>query len=1063
MKKKSKKIKTSQTNRSNDNSTIQSKKNLKPKNKKEKKSSPPTKKIFLNELEENSFYGTESKPEQKKLETVMTYKYHPLPKNSDKKTIIKPTNNKHIKNTSKPPIMKIEVNKTDEKHPSKYKKIENRRNKKIITSLKKKDNLNNSIIKNNLNKLIISGNTVTDFHKRPLIPLIPYYNNTDIKKNNNEIHHISSILPKNILKYEKVYSKPVIKNTSLSSKNLRNCSNENNNNSHMNRSFKYLVHQASKNKNLSSSFNKYYENSVLKNNKNSSQKNSIGKVYNSKVDYDNDLKRKNLYNNVNNSTFTNSSYYNDNVVFTKEERKILKKLRENSKENKRQIIPGNNKSYALNTFNILDNLNKSMQENMPLYSIYTHNTQNNTFYSGLNRFNNTNILNNSNNSLQNSYNNFNQKRNSINSNFNSASKNENSQNNNYFYDQNNSKELITPTVSSKDISNNNNYQKINFNSTDKDFYKNIINFDIKLKSPSKDDETTLDINLENLNILAIAYKKIMEKINNDENCLQESYEFIKVFFIKKFYDEIKKMFYQKQNMKTVVYYIKTEILCHFMLYDICISKKFEQSSIILKSIFNDLHKNFIFLLSLMVKKFEKFKEYSGGEIIYNLQNIVTKFYNNEPKEVSESKLLRMMYDSLTNIYVCYRMLIENIYQKYYVETSLNDNLKFPFCITNANVIKRNNSQQKKIIKSIFFVDAYEMVNFYGFNDLKNFFYLYLYVNTKKNVPVINLNINNNIINTESYNFPSTTTNFYNKSRRAGGTVRMCSNSKSNDSMEKSEKSSKNNSPKKYLPTYKYKVRKRMDNYSCNFPNSSFCENLNNTYTNINSNLTNTNTNINSNITNSNKNLMCSDDFSIINKIDKIINNINTDNIVHHLPPIKDYYTYTLVLDLDATLIYLSQETEKKKLIFRPGLLEFLHDMKQIYELVLFSSGVNSYVDPIVDAIERNENFFDYVLYKKHITKDLKGNLVKDIGLLGRDLKNVIIIDDLPQYLKLYKKNSICIRPFLGDVVRDKNTLKILGRILKKIRYDADETNDITLSLKRCKDMLYPEVISELDE
>ena len=405
------------------------------------------------------------------------------------------------------------------------------------------------------------------------------------------------------------------------------------------------------------------------------------------------------------------------------------------------------------------------------------------------------------------------------------------------------------------------------------------------------------------------------------------------------------------------------------------------------------------------------------------------------------------------------MLIENLYEKYYVETELNDKLKFPFCITNSIATKTNNLEQKKIIKAIFFVDAYEMINYYGLNDLKNFFYLYLYTNNSKNVPVINLNINNNIINTGTYNIPSTTSDISSKIR-GERTVRVYSNSKDNDDIENSKKNSKNDSPIKYLPTYRYKVRNRLEHHPNYFINTFSSENLNNTNCNTNPN-TNINC-INSNKTTSYKNLMSSDDYSIINKIDKIITTVNTD-IVHQLPPIKDYFTYTLVLDLDATLIYLSRETEKKKLIFRPGLLEFLHDMKSIYELVLFSSGVNSYVDPIVEAIERNENFFEYVLYKKHITKDEQGNLIKDIGLLGRDLKNVLIIDDLPQYLEKHKKNSICIRPFLGDVIRDRNTLKILGKILKKIRFDADETNDITLSLKRCKDMLYPEVISELDE
>ena len=79
------------------------------------------------------------------------------------------------------------------------------------------------------------------------------------------------------------------------------------------------------------------------------------------------------------------------------------------------------------------------------------------------------------------------------------------------------------------------------------------------------------------------------------------------------------------------------------------------------------------------------------------------------------------------------------------------------------------------------------------------------------------------------------------------------------------------------------------------------------------------------------------------------------------------------------------------------------------------------------------------------------------------MRKILIIDDLPQYLKLNKKNSICIRPFYGDVVKDRNTLKILGNVLKKIRFDADDSKDITDSLRIFKKDLYPDVIEELDD
>ena len=181
----------------------------------------------------------------------------------------------------------------------------------------------------------------------------------------------------------------------------------------------------------------------------------------------------------------------------------------------------------------------------------------------------------------------------------------------------------------------------------------------------------------------------------------------------------------------------------------------------------------------------------------------------------------------------------------------------------------------------------------------------------------------------------------------------------------------------------------------------------------------------------------------------------------------------MVLDLDETLIFCRKDKNKnnrknnnniynnslvntKTLIMRPGLLEFLHKMKQIYELVLFSLGTSDYVNKIVNIIEEKEKFFEYILYRHHaIYSD--NVYIKNLSLLGRDLKNIIIVDDVPQVFKLHKNNGICIKPFYGDIMRDKNTLKVLGNILQKIRFDADELGDIRKSLKLHKDLIFSHI------
>ena len=194
-----------------------------------------------------------------------------------------------------------------------------------------------------------------------------------------------------------------------------------------------------------------------------------------------------------------------------------------------------------------------------------------------------------------------------------------------------------------------------------------------------------------------------------------------------------------------------------------------------------------------------------------------------------------------------------------------------------------------------------------------------------------------------------------------------------------------------------------------------------------------------------------------------INKSKEKNITKYtiLSPIKNNYKYTLILDLDETLIYLQNKDLNKKLTLRPNVHEFLHEMKSIYELILFSENSINYIAPILDIIQQNEIYFEYILCNEFITFDKDGQEIKDLNLLGRDLKNIIIVDNMKQYYR-NTDNLICIKSFFGDVNNDKKTLKLLGNVLKEIKFDAEKTCDIRISINKFKYKLYPKVINSLD-
>jgi Dullard-like phosphatase family protein len=192
-----------------------------------------------------------------------------------------------------------------------------------------------------------------------------------------------------------------------------------------------------------------------------------------------------------------------------------------------------------------------------------------------------------------------------------------------------------------------------------------------------------------------------------------------------------------------------------------------------------------------------------------------------------------------------------------------------------------------------------------------------------------------------------------------------------------------------------------------------------------------------------------------------------------LPPINsEKYSYSLILDLDETLIHLEREyytfnnmhnIKNKKLTLRPGLINFLEKMKKIYEIILFTFSPNDYADSIIDIIEKDEKYFEYKLYVQHASYN-NGKYVKDINDLGRDIKNAIIVEDnINNVHKSNLDNTICIKPFYGECNNEKNTLQLLGNILNKVRYDAEITGDIRKSLAKEKYNIITEISSNLEE
>ena len=619
-----------------------------------------------------------------------------------------------------------------------------------------------------------------------------------------------------------------------------------------------------------------------------------------------------------------------------------------SKKNNIKNINQTNFSFLLHqvsknlnkTFSTLykNNNNRSLSSNNSLNnSIETNNTINFPQRKEINNLGfNLNLSN-----LRNSFSSLNSARNPINI--------KEKLKNKYFENENNNKDNKSDNnISFED--NNNNKRRVysnNINLIEKNNYGN---------ENCKIDYSLYEKDLEHYYILENKLKEILFKLSSFQSANNECYDWINYYFNEFIYNKIINLFKDSNNRRNLIYIIKIELLCFCLCYHVSYDKNLSKVIILLKSIFEQIHSNYLVLVRFILHKTTMtYENYIWYEKLYNVIKNELSLHLNK-KDLDEYNIILIINHNINTIGNYFKLIIDNIYLSFYQP----QNKLFKFPSTLYGKIEEKLKYSKEIISSFFF-DAFSFTDNYTIEDINKFFNLFLFKTSDQNGS--------------------------------------------------------------FILSYKVKFQNK----------ESQTLNNNNNNNNINTHNNNLNT---------------------INQI---------SSTLYYLPKINPIYKYSLVLDLDETLIYLKKDSngksKRKVMILRPFLHEFLSKMKKIYELILFSYETQEYVDPILDLIEKKEKYFEYRLYKEH-TKFNGKDYIKDLSKLGRDLRRIIIIDNIPQSFKLQKNNGICIKPFFGDVVSDRNTLKFLGSILEKIRYDSDESNDIRESLRKQQQIIFSKITSD---
>ncbi len=169
-----------------------------------------------------------------------------------------------------------------------------------------------------------------------------------------------------------------------------------------------------------------------------------------------------------------------------------------------------------------------------------------------------------------------------------------------------------------------------------------------------------------------------------------------------------------------------------------------------------------------------------------------------------------------------------------------------------------------------------------------------------------------------------------------------------------------------------------------------------------------------------------------------------------LLPISRYKNRrTLCLDMDDTLILMlpdgsafpngmddklqpdtvvvSREcpSERGLVYLRPYLRTFLEAVNKMFEVVVFTAACKDYADQILDFIDPENRLFHHRLYRDSCVEctpnpevtDAKV-YIKDLTLLGRDLSDVILVDNSLQCFAYQLDGGVLCNPYKGNPLDD---------------------------------------------
>ncbi|KAG5900719.1 hypothetical protein JTB14_038237 [Gonioctena quinquepunctata] len=175
-----------------------------------------------------------------------------------------------------------------------------------------------------------------------------------------------------------------------------------------------------------------------------------------------------------------------------------------------------------------------------------------------------------------------------------------------------------------------------------------------------------------------------------------------------------------------------------------------------------------------------------------------------------------------------------------------------------------------------------------------------------------------------------------------------------------------------------------------------------------------------------------------------------DDKEYLLEPLReeDLFKKCMVIDLDETLVHSSFKpisnadfvvpveidgtTHQVYVLKRPHVDEFLQRMGELYECILFTASLAKYADPVADLLDKWE------VFRKRLFREscvfYRGNYVKDLNKLGRELGQIVIVDNSPASYIFHPDNAVPVASWFDDA-NDSELLDLIPFFEKLAKMD----------------------------